>query len=79
MREYNVHRIIGGEIMDCEYELVRKEVDKLINYTKDKYNIVIESDSKNHDFLENIKISNIQRKLLINFLGYKLYFISNPQ
>ncbi len=79
MREYNVNRIIGGEIMDCEYELVRKEVDKLINYTKDKYNIEIKSDSKNHDFLENIKISNIQRKLLINFLGYKLYFISNPQ
>ena len=65
--------------MDCEYELVRKEVDKLINYTKDKYNIEIKSDSKNHDFLENIKISNIRGKLLLNFLGYKLYFISNPQ
>ena len=65
--------------MDCEYELVRKEVDKLINYAKDKYNIEIELDSKNHDFKENIKISNIQRKLLLNFLGYKLYFISNPQ
>jgi hypothetical protein len=65
--------------MDCEYDLVKKEVDKLINNTKDRYNIEIELDSKNHDFKENIKINNIQRKLLINFLGYKLYFISNPQ
>jgi len=79
VREYNLHRVIGGEIMDCEYEIVRKEVDKLINYTKDKYNIEIELGLKNHNCRENIKISNIQRKLLLNFLGYKLYFISNPQ
>jgi hypothetical protein len=79
MTEYNIYRIIGGEIMDCEYDMVRKEVDKLINNTKDKYDSKIELESKNPDFKENIKISNIQRRLLINFLGYKLYFISNPQ
>jgi hypothetical protein len=78
MQEYNIYCIIGDGKMDYEYELIRKEVDKLINHTKDKYDTETGLDSKNNEFRENMKISNIQRKLLINFLGYKLYFISNP-
>ena len=64
--------------MDYNYELIKTEVDKLINQKKEENNIEIELDPKNCELKNDKKISNQQPKLLFKFARYKLYFNRRP-
>lgn len=72
MIEHNKYQIKSGGKMDRDYKLVKTEIDKLINNTKEENNI--EVDSENYELKNNRKTSNQQPKLLFKFAGYKLYF-----
>ena len=74
MIKHNMYQIISGGKMDQDYELVKTEIDKLINNTKEENNIKVELNPGNHELKNNRKTSNQQPKLLFKFAGYKLYF-----